>query len=52
MLPAALLVEQDVRGLHIPVDSPLCMRGVEHVGDLRGDRDGPRVSAVVSRGAP
>ena len=42
VLPAALLVDQDVRRLHVPVDEPLCMRGVERVGDLRGDRDGAR----------
>ena len=38
----ALLVEQDVRRLHVAVDEPLRVRGVERVGDLRGDRDRAR----------
>ena len=40
VLPPPLLVEQDVRRLHVAVDEPLRVRGVECVRDLR--RDGHR----------
>ena len=39
VLAAALLVEQDVGRLHVAVDEPLCVRRVERVRDLGGDRD-------------
>ena len=41
VLAAALLVEQDVGRLHVAVDEPLCVRRVERVRDLGGDRDDP-----------
>ena len=40
VLAAALEVEKDVRGLHVAVDEALCVRGVQGIGDLRGDGQG------------
>ena len=39
MLAPTLLVEEDVRRLHVAVDEPERMRGVEGVRDLPRDRD-------------
>ena len=39
VLAPALLVDEDVRRLHVAVDEPERVRGVERVRDLRRDRD-------------
>jgi hypothetical protein len=40
VLASALLVEQDVGRLDVPMDEPLRVRRVERIRDLRCNRDG------------
>ena len=39
MLPAVFLDNEDVRGLHVPVDEPARVRGIEGRSDLAHERE-------------
>ena len=49
---AAVLVEEDVRGLHVPVDEPGGVHGRQRAGDIgpnRHDRRGEDIGPARSR---
>jgi hypothetical protein len=49
VLAAVAVVEEHVRRLHVAMDEPACVRGVERGRHLGGDRDGPfRLERVLA----